>query len=222
MFEPLLDAIDARDLDRLVQALAASVDPNKPFESRHAIGFDLTPLQAAVCGLEACGEDDPGGSINAVVLLLRYGAMANGFDHHSNPLVRAVMIGHIEAVRLLLAHGADPNVGDDEGTSPLRFCAEKGYLEIARLLLLCGATKTMHEGGGPAGMNALGYAATRLHVDIVRLLLAHGADPRIEDVDDMTTFRRLDLTVKLGRVPDDPASQERLREIRLLLGEPPA
>ena len=103
-----------------------------------------------------------------------------------------------------------------------RFCAEKGYLEMARLLLLCGATKTIHEGGGPAGMNALGYAATRLHVDMVRLLLAHGADPLVGDADDITVFRRLQFTVELGRVPDDPASQDRLREIRQLLGAPPA
>jgi len=125
-------------------------------------------------------------------------------------------------VRLLLAHGADPNVSDDEGTSPLRFCAENGSLEMARLLLLCGANKTIHEGGGPAGMNALGYAATRLHVDIVRLLLAHGADPLVGDADDITVFRRLQFTVNLGRVPEDPASQDRLQQIRQLLGEPPA
>lgn len=66
-------------------------------------------------------------------------------------------------------------------------------------------------------MNALGFAATRLNVDMVRLLLAHGADPRIEDVDDTTTFRRLQYAVELGRIPEDPTSQERLREIRALL-----
>ena len=71
-------------------------------------------------------------------------------------------------------------------------------------------------------MNALGLAVTWFHVDMVRLLLAHGADPRIEDVDDMTTFRRLQLSVKHGRIPDDPASQDRLREIRQLLGDPAA
>ena len=69
-------------------------------------------------------------------------------------------------------------------------------------------------------MNALGYAATRLNVDMVRLLLAHGADPLIGDGDDITVFMRLQFTVELGRVPDDPASQERLREIRQLLGDP--
>jgi len=179
----------------------------------------------AVRDLQSPGNQEPGQpSIEAVVLLLRYGADVNRWDerHQCTPIIAAVFNNQIEAVRLLLAHGADPNVRDDEGDSPLRLCAENGYLEMARLLLLCGANKTMHEGGGPAGMNALGYAATRLHVDMVRLLLSHGADPLIEDGDDMTTFRRLRLTVELGRVPEDPAAQDRLREIRQLLGAPPA
>lgn len=68
-------------------------------------------------------------------------------------------------------------------------------------------------------MNALGFAATRLNVDMVRLLLAFGADPRIEDVDYTTTFRLLEYAVEHGRIPEDPASQKRLQEIRQLLEE---
>jgi len=230
MSDALLEATYARDVDRVATLLAAGADPNEDGKSRYSEygnGREF-PLQVAIGVLEAFQGSgqypaEPAGSIDAVVLLLRYGARVNGWDVNTegDPLFLAVFNNHIDAVPLLLAAGADPNVRDDEGDSPLRFCAEKGYLEMARLLLLCGANKTMHEGGGPAGMNALGYAATRLHVDMVRLLLAHGADPLIGDADDMTTFRRLQLTVELGRVPDDPASQERLREIRQLLGEPP-
>ena len=226
MSDALLEAIQTRDVDRVAAVLAAGADPNDAGKSRHS-DRDVPPLHAAIWELEACEAIDPypaepAGPIDSVVLLLRHGARVTGWDisKERDPLFDAVLGNQIEAVRLLLAHGADPNVQDDEGRSPLRLCAEKGYLEMARLLLLCGANKTIHESGGPAGMNALGFAATRLHVDMVRLLLAHGADPLIGDGDDMTTFRRLGLTVKLGRVPDDPASQERLREIRQLLGDP--
>ncbi|MBK9258334.1 MAG: ankyrin repeat domain-containing protein [Polyangiaceae bacterium] len=226
MSNALLEAIRSRDVDRLATLLAAGADPNEAGKSRYS-GRDVPPLHAAIWELEGSGEDDPDGPeppgpIDSVVLLLRYGAKVKGWDvdKEGDPLLIAVFNNHIEAVRLLLAAGADSNVCDDEGDSPLRICAEKGYLEMARLLLLCGATKTIHAGAGPTGMNALGFAATRLHVDMVRLLLAHGADPLIEDGDDMTTFRRLGLTVKFGRVPEDPAAQERLREIRKLLGEP--
>ena len=225
MSEAFIDAIEAGNLDRVAELLATGTDANATVISRYyTLEFRLTPLLAAVRALQTPGAPEPGCSIDCVVLLLRYGADVNRWDEGNEvtPLVTAVFNNHIEAVRILLAAGADSNVQDDEGMSPLRFCAEKGYLEMARLLLLCGATKTIHEGAGPTGMNALGFAATRLHVDMVRLLLAHGADPSIGDGDDMTTFRRLRLTVELGRVPEDPAAQERLREIRRLLGGPSA
>lgn len=216
MSTPLLDAIESRDVDLVAKLLIAGADPNTTVPDYY------TPLQDAVCELEAGSENEPGGPIDTVVLLLRHGAMVDGRDKpwDATPLLLAVLRNHIEAVRILLAAGADPNVRGDEGESPLRFCAEKGNLEMARLLLLCGATKTIHEGGPPAGMNALGLAATRLHVDMVRLLLAHGADPSIGDEDNIPTFRRIKYSINSGRIPNDPASQERLREIRELLGDP--
>ena len=62
-------------------------------------------------------------------------------------------------------------------------------------------------------MNALGLAAYGLHVDIVRLLLTHGANPQAWDLDKRTALDRLR---RLS--PPDPADQECLREIRRLLG----
>jgi ankyrin repeat protein len=229
MSDALLEAIQTRDVDRVAKLLAAGADPNEPGKSRYGGDGVVQPLHAAIWELEAHEAIGPyeavsAGPIDSVALLLRYGARVNGWnvDKEGDPLLMTVLMKHVEAVRLLLAAGADPNVRDGEGTAPLCFCAQYGLLEMARLLLLCGANKTMHEGGPPAHMNALGYAATRLNVDMVKLLLAHGADPLIEDFDDMTTFRRLQITVEIGRIPDDPASQDRLQEIRQLLGEPSA
>ena len=211
MSETLLEAIRARDVDRLAKILAAGMDPNTPLTRQ-----GLTPLQAAVDELEVLGEDEPGGPIDAVVLLLRRGAAVNSWDerHTSTPLLTAVAMNHVEGVRMLLTAGADPNVRDNEGDSPLRVCADKGYLEMARLLLLCGAGQTIHEGAGPTGMNALGLAATRLDIDMVRLLLSHGADPLFEDADGRTTLERL----QFASLPEDPVTQERLQEMQCLLG----
>lgn len=226
MSDALLEAIQTRDVDRVAALLAAGADPNEVGKSRYS-GRDVPPLHAAIDELEAFEAigpygPKPAGPIDSVVLLLRYGARVTGWDtsREMGPLWDAVMMKHIEAVRLLLAAGADPNVRDDEGISPLRFCAQNGLLEMARLLLLCGATKTIQEAGGSAGMNALGLAATWLHVDMVRLLLTHGADPHVEDNDWMTVFEHLRLMDKFGRVPEDPAAQDRFREIRRLLGDP--
>jgi ankyrin repeat protein len=152
------------------------------------------------------------------VLLIRHGADVNRWDerHQCTPILAAVHNEHINAARILLAAGADPNVRDDVGYSPLRICAEKGYLEMARLLLLCGATKTIDEWGGDGAMTALGLAARELQVEMVKLLLANGADPQGQDVDGLTPLDCL----KFVDSPDDPTTQERLREIRQLLGDP--
>lgn len=220
MSNALIEAIQTRDVDRVAMLLVAGADPNEPGKSRYGSGGNLPPLHAAVCELEAFGEDEPGGPIESVILVLRYGGRVNGWNmsKEGSPLLDAVEMNHLEAVRILLAAGADPNVRDGEGSSPLRFCARNGLLEMARLLLHCGANKTIHEAGGDTGMIALGMAAYWLHVDMVKLLLAHGADPNVPDNDRMTVFDHL----RLMDPPDDPAAQERLCEIRQLLGEPRA
>jgi uncharacterized protein len=223
MSDALLEAIQTRDVDRLAALLAAGADPNEAGKSRYS-GRDVPPLHAAIWELEGSGEDDPdgpepAGPIDSVVLLLRHGARVNGWDvnKEGDPLFAAVGMNHLEAVRLLLAHGAEPNVRDNEGDSPLRLCMEKEYLEMARLLLLCGANKTIHKPVG-GGMTALGLAAYWLNVEMVKLLLAHGADPHVEDIDRMTVFEHLQHM----DLPEDPIEQDRLREIRRLLGDPSA
>ncbi len=212
MSEALIDAINARDLDRLARLLAAGESPNQPFTSR----YTYTPLDGAVASLQFIPNGRPSGSIDAVVLLLRYGADVNAWDaaHSMTPLLTAVEIPHLEAVRLLLVAGADPNIQNDEGESPLHHCAKNGLLEMARLLLRCGATKTIDKGGGGAGMNALSFAATRLNVDMVKLLLDYGANTNALDLDRLTTLEHVDYL----DVPEDPAARERYDEIRRLVG----
>ena len=229
MSDKLIEAIQSRDVDRLAMLLAAGADPNADGQARdpsYGNGRRF-PLEAAIGQLGGSIEDDPDGPetpgpIDSVVLLLRYGAKVKGWDvnKEGDPLFHAVEDNQIDAVRLLLATGADPNVRDNEGDSPLRICVQKGNLEMARLLLLCGATKTIHEAGGAGGMNALGMAAYWLDVDMVRLLLAHGADPNVLDNDRMTVFDNLGSRERRTDLPMDPADQDRLREIRQLLGEP--
>lgn len=219
----LLEAIQAHDVERLAALLATGADPNENGKSRR--GNDIFPLLAAIWELEDFGEDDPGGPepagpIDSVVLLLRHGAKVNGWDVNKDgdPLLTVVLMNNIDAARLLLAHGADPNVRDDVGYSPLRWCAYKGYLEMAQLLLRCGATKLIDDWGGDSAMTALGLAARELNVDMVKLLLAYGADPQARDIDDCSPLDCLRFVAS----PEDPASQARLREIRELLGEPSA
>jgi uncharacterized protein len=46
---------------------------------------------------------------------------------------------HQEVMRLLLRHGADPNIADSHGASPLTHARAHGYIEMARILEAAGA-----------------------------------------------------------------------------------
>lgn len=116
MSDALLKAVQSRDVDRMATLLIAGADPNEPGKSRYGSGLEF-PLQAAIGTLEDLGEGHPAGPIDTVVLLLRRGAevKVRAPYQDGDPHLIAVSMNHIEAARLLLAHGADPNIKDDEG-----------------------------------------------------------------------------------------------------------
>jgi hypothetical protein len=51
-------------------------------------------------------------------------------------------------VRFLLEHGADPNVQDKDGGTPLHFAVEGCHVDVARLLLDYGADPTIRDNKG--------------------------------------------------------------------------
>ena len=64
---------------------------------------------------------------------------ANGNVQGRTPLMLAAFRGNIEAVRKLLACGAEVNAKDKDGDTALMFAAFKGHAEIVSLLLRHGA-----------------------------------------------------------------------------------
>jgi hypothetical protein len=75
-------------------------------------------------------------------------------------------------------------VRSSEGIGPLRASAEVDSLTMAALVLLAGAARTINDWGRLSGFAALGHAARRLDLPMIKLLLAAGADPRAPDEDD--------------------------------------
>lgn len=178
----LIDAIERHDLLRVRSLLRAGADPN----GRDPRQPEWVPLKTAV---EECAE---GGSIEAVVLLLRHGAsVEGGSTDGATPLLIAALNSQTQAARLLLAAGADPNVRCAEGDSPLRLAVERRNHALAALLLACGADATIHDSSGMCGMSALGRAAWGLDVPMIQLLMAAGADPQAIDLDRVTALERL-------------------------------
>ncbi|NET62852.1 MAG: ankyrin repeat domain-containing protein [Symploca sp. SIO2E6] len=131
----LFEAIEQHDLERLANLLLHGADPN----SIHSQWPGWCPLHLAIEELEF------GGSIEALILLLRYNATIDQWDstHSATPLLMALFRNQLEAVRTLLAAGADPNVVGDEGDSPLRWSVERDDLETVAMLLRCGADQTI-------------------------------------------------------------------------------
>jgi len=117
---------------------------------------------------------------------------ANGFA----ALHRACYWGQVEAARLLLQRGSDPNAVTQDGFLQIRplGCAvatadvpnpsddEDVVVALVRLLLERGADVN---GRRRDGLTALHSAAWRGHTKVIACLLEHGADPTLRGYDGM-------------------------------------
>jgi ankyrin repeat protein len=113
------------------------------------------------------------------------------------PFLRAAAAGDVRAMRLLLAHGADPSIATDAGTTPLMVAAGINW-SVAETFdegpaALLEAVKLAHELGNDVnavnsmGLAAIHGAANRGANDVIEYLAANGA--------------RLDVRDRQGRTP---------------------
>jgi uncharacterized protein len=98
------------------------------------------------------------GHVDTVGLLLQ--ASRIDIDHANRPgwtaLLEAVILGdggpaHTEIVRLLLAHGADPNRADAQGVTPLAHARQRGQPAVATLIQSAGGTTSSAARGSLRG-----------------------------------------------------------------------
>ena len=112
-----------------------------------------------------------------IVPLIRAGHNVNSLEGGETPLSRAVTFRKVESVRLLLAHGADPDLcgpgADPPLASPFLHYTEPDSLQIVGLLLDAGADPNVH---GTFEQTPLHQAADTGNLALVRTLLAAGAD----------------------------------------------
>ncbi|KAM0229824.1 hypothetical protein ACHAPO_009716 [Fusarium lateritium] len=102
-------------------------------------------------------------------------------DEMENPLWRC------EAAEILLREGADPSSIDDKGKSC--FARAAGHEPVFKLLLRHGAD---------VGLAALPAAIFAKDVDMVEIILAHGADPNA---------RKMDQEIQSGKPPGGQSSR---------------
>jgi ankyrin repeat protein len=85
--------------------------------------------------------------------------------------------GYVEMTKMLLSRGADPNIRNSSGMTPLRLAAYEGHTQIVQMLLQAGAKPDLSD--YEYGYTPLAGAASKGHIDVVKLLLNAGADKRI-------------------------------------------
>ena len=82
--------------------------------------------------------------------LLRANANPNVRDHVRGLTIThdAARDGYVDTLRVLIDHGADVNLLDNDGNLPLHLAAREGYLDVVQLLVCCTKDAARHNSGG--------------------------------------------------------------------------
>lgn len=117
------------------------------------------------------------------------------------PIHRAVMDNDVSTFSVELAAGNDINAPGPEAMTPLHIAADRGNVEFAKALLDAGAAIDPINVWGTTPLSVAIYNRRNTNPDgsMIRLLLAHGADP------DRTEGKRTprELAHMLAGFPED-------------------
>ncbi|MEM7222885.1 MAG: ankyrin repeat domain-containing protein [Pseudomonadota bacterium] len=151
-----------------------------PLETANRNGYRALHLAASL------------GDLRLIDLLLERGAeVGAAAPDGETPLGAAVGNGELAAVRRLLEAGADPAKAAKKGRPPLHQAAIGGHTAVA--LALLSRDVDVNQRMAEIGNTALMLAANRGFLDIVELLLAHGADPNLTAADGWTALEAAEM-----------------------------
>ena len=120
------------------------------------------------------------GDPETINVLLSHGAAVNAKAENGwTAVTLAAATGQADIVRQLLLAGADANLADIYGWTPLMRAVDSDRTGVVRVLLQNRSVRV--NARDDQGETALHHAAARGSLEIARLLIAHGADPRAKD-----------------------------------------
>lgn len=120
------------------------------------------------------------GDINTVNLMLQLGHNVNGLDEQGDRALEiACRRGDPRIVGILLNRGADVQAATSAGTTVLHEAALGGSPEVVTLVLAKGAAVNATDKDSAA--TPLHYASSFGRIEVVRVLLNHGADTTLKD-----------------------------------------
>jgi len=82
-------------------------------------------------------------------------------------LINAVINGNFDKVKTLLSSGANINIADNNGSTPLYIASKKGHINIVETLLSSGANINLAD---KEGKTALQIAKEKKKTEIIKLL----------------------------------------------------
>jgi uncharacterized protein len=187
---PLLTAVDLRNR---IDGGRASIDPMN------------TTKGLAIVNLLLERGADPN-----IQLLFKPANVRGGgttFTRGATPLIRAATNGDLEAVKILLAHGADATVYMADRQTPIHAAIagrapEPQALELIKLLQKAGTDVNVialvNHPEEIRGGTALHYAVRKRYKEVIKLLASYGIDMNAVDQDGLTA---LDYTQSRGFMP---------------------
>lgn len=167
-FTPLMAAVESGLVDKLSLIVSENVEVNAVTED----------------GRTAIGRAADNGSAEMVRRLLAAGAVATAPQGRMTPLSAAVRAGSVEAARLLIDAGANPDRPDKGGKTPLILAVLGAHDALLELLLERGAAPDGRN--SKDGTTALMWAANTGRKSFVKLLMERGANAALAAQDGWT------------------------------------
>ncbi len=137
------------------------------------------------------------GHLELIEMLVDHGLSVNfRAANNDTALSWAVRGGHNKTVKRLIQLGADVSISDDRGSAPLHWALRNCSTDIVEILLIDGRAN-VHQERKFGLMSPIVLAAALGLIDIMKLLLKHGADVNVRVANNQTP---LQLAVKHNHI----------------------